>query len=265
MVLTRDTVGELDSLLTALERELGAEGRSLSPLPRRSQQSCPSTPPETIPSSPKTHLLPSSSSSSTTTTDPHDSTSEAPLTTTDLCSSQALVNWFSLSKLRQLTDVIFKSGPPTPTRALSTANSHSDGRDTPNRSSHDGAETSGTQTPRNSGSHVPVAKGKLKIKITEARGLRKSRDPYVIAVFQRSELISGPPRPTEPDDHFLPTSGGLGGIPIQRQASDSGRPMSIPMRSRQSSNTSVSDYNTFRNRPHRIPSANPKWDAEAIL
>lgn len=63
----------------------------------------------------------------------------------------------------------------------------------------------------------------------------------------------------------LPVSG-LGGIPIQRQGSDSGRPpMAIPMRSRQSSNTSVTDYNTFRNRNARKSFTNPKWDAEAIL
>ncbi|GJC80071.1 hypothetical protein ColLi_02909 [Colletotrichum liriopes] len=38
--------------------------------------------------------------------------------------------------------------------------------------------------------------------------------------------------------------------------------MSIPMRSRQSSNTSISDYNTFRNRSRRSFTS-PKWDAEA--
>ncbi|KAK5990632.1 Serine/threonine-protein kinase SCH9 [Cladobotryum mycophilum] len=196
----------------------------------------------------------------------HTSTPQAPPTSSEASVSQVPTKWFSLEGLKQLTrGVMFKSGPPTPTRALSTANSHSDGRETPIRTSHDGAEHSGTLTPRNTGAQVPAAKGRLKIKIIEARGLRKSRDPYVVAVFQRSELISGPPRPSEADEHFIPTSGGLGGIPIQRQASDSGRPMAIPMRSRQSSNTSISDYNTFRSRPNRPLSANPKWDAEAIF
>ncbi|KAG8421135.1 Serine/threonine-protein kinase [Metarhizium acridum] len=161
-----------------------------------------------------------------------------------------------------------QSGPPTPTRALSAAHSsQSDGRDTPSRTSHDGAETaSGTQTPRTAGVQPPAQKGKLTIKIVEARGLRKCRDPYVVAVFQRSELISGGPRPIEEEETLSATPSGLGGIPIQRQGSDSGRPpMAIPMRSRQSSNTSIHDYNTFRNRTMRAPSSNPKWDAEAVF
>lgn len=181
--------------------------------------------------------------------------------------------WYSLEGLKGLTrGVIFKSGPPTPTRALSAAHSsQSDGKDTPGRTSNDGADTSGTQTPRTSapaGAQAPTPKGKLTIKIAEARGLRKCRDPYVVVVFQRSELISAGPRHSEEDDSLnAPTSafGGIGGIPIQRQGSDSGRPVAIPMRSRQSSNTSITDYNTFRNRTSRAPSSNPKWDAEAVL
>jgi len=151
---------------------------------------------------------------------------------------------------------------------LSAAHSsQSDGRDTPSRISNDGTETpSGTQTPRTTGAQPPAQKGKLTIKIVEARGLRKCRDPYVVAVFQRSELISGGPRAIEEEETLSATPSGLGGIPIQRQGSDSGRPpMAIPMRSRQSSNTSIHDYNTFRNRTIRVPSSNPKWDAEAVF
>ncbi|KAM0252100.1 hypothetical protein ACHAQJ_007897 [Trichoderma viride] len=174
--------------------------------------------------------------------------------------------WFSLQGLKELTrGFMLKSGPPTPTRALSTANSHSDGRDTPNGSGNDGAETSGTQTPKNSGAEAPTAKGRLTIKIVEARGIRKSRDPYVVAVFQRSELISGGPHAIEEEEHVIGTPSGLGAIPMKRQVSDSGRPMAIPMRSRQSSNTSISDYNTFRNRTSRTLYSSPKWDAEAIF
>lgn len=221
-----------------------------------------STQPETVGAelvSPATSQIPpqsSSSSSSTSKTSPNLSQTSAPS------------KWFSLEGLKELTrGVIFKSGPPTPTRALSAAHSHSDGRDTPGRTSNDGAESgSGTQTPRTAGVQPPAQKGKLTIKIAEARGLRKCRDPYVVAVFQRSELISGGPRPVEEEETLSATPSGLGGIPIQRQGSDSGRPpMAIPMRSRQSSNTSIHDYNTFRNRTLRTPSSNPKWDAEAVL
>lgn len=180
-------------------------------------------------------------------------------------------NWFSLGTLKELTrGVIFKSGPSTPTRALSTATSQADSsKETTSRSSNDGAEQSGTQTPRSgSGAQVPAARGKLTIKIGEARGLRRCKDPYVVAVFQRSELISGGPRPSDDDEALSGTPSAIGSIPIQRQASDSGRPpMAIPMRSRQSSNTSVSDYNSFRNRPNqgRAFYTSPQWDAEAVL
>ncbi|KAG6041618.1 hypothetical protein E4U41_003231 [Claviceps citrina] len=178
--------------------------------------------------------------------------------------------WFSLEGLKELTrGVIFKSGPPTPTRALSAAHSsQSEGRETPGTSSNDGTDTTGgTQTPRTAGVQPPAPKGKLTIKIAEARGLRKCRDAYVVAVFQRSELISGGPRPIEEDEEALSiTPSGLGGIPIQRQGSDSGRPpMVIPMRSRQSSNTSIHDYTTFRSRTVRSALTNPKWDAQAVF
>lgn len=161
----------------------------------------------------------------------------------------------------------FKSGPPTPTRALSAARpSGSDGRINSARTSNDGAEVSGTQTPRSTGgAQAPAPKGKMTIKITEARGLRKSRDPYVVVVFQRSELISSGPRNVEGGHSLSVATPGKGGIAIQRQGSDSGRPMAIPMRSRQSSNTSVTDYNTFRNRSPRESFTSPKWDAEAAL
>jgi protein-serine/threonine kinase len=213
--------------------------------------------------SPATSQKPLSSSS------PPSLSSSSRLSATNPPQTSAPSKWFSLEGLKELTrGVIFKSGPPTPTRALSAAHSsQSDGRDTPSRISNDGTETpSGTQTPRTTGAQPPAQKGKLTIKIVEARGLRKCRDPYVVAVFQRSELISGGPRAIEEEETLSATPSGLGGIPIQRQGSDSGRPpMAIPMRSRQSSNTSIHDYNTFRNRTIRVPSSNPKWDAEAVL
>ena len=178
--------------------------------------------------------------------------------------------WYSLEGLKGLTrGVMFKSGQSTPTRALSAAHSsQSDGRDTLGRKSNDGADTSGTQTPRNSatnGAEAPASRGKLTIKIAEGRGLRRCRDPYVVVVFQRSELISAGPRHSEEDDSLNAPTSAFGGIAIQRQGSDSGRPVAIPMRSRQSSNTSITDYNTFRSRTSRPPSSNPKWDAEAVL
>lgn len=178
--------------------------------------------------------------------------------------------WYSFNGLKELTRVIsLKSGNSTPIRTMSAARpSGSDPKESSSgRTSHDGVDASGTHLSRtSSSSQLPAQRGKLTIKVSEARGLRRSRDPYIVVVFQRSELISGGPRHVDDEDDNLgvgtPTSGG---IPIQRSGSDSGRPMAIPMRSRQSSNTSVSDYNTFRNRPGRQSFTSPIWDAEAEL
>ena len=114
------------------------------------------------------------------------------------------------------------------------------------------------------GGTVVAPKGKLTVKINEARGLRKSLDPYVVAVFQRNELVSKGPQSEEGDEDEGNSHSPMGGIPIMRTGSDSGRPMAIPMKSRQSSNTSLSDYRDFKNKGRKM-FTNPKWDSEAVL
>ncbi|EPE08244.1 serine threonine-protein kinase sck1 [Ophiostoma piceae UAMH 11346] len=185
----------------------------------------------------------------------------------------------SADHLRKLTPMSLtkKSGHSTPTRSMSTAHSttatprmsvatpsdnYGAGQATPSGNSRSRA-ASVTPTPQ--GAQAPVPKGRLTIKISEARGLRRTRDPYVVAVFQRSELISSGSRPSEEDNEAIAPGVAIGSIAIQRQASDSGRPMAIPMRSRQSSNTSINDFSSFRNRPGRRSLTSPKWDAEAIF
>lgn len=174
----------------------------------------------------------------------------------------------SVRQLKKLTnDVAQKSGQSTPTRTLSSTKvARNDGTEE-RRTSDESSSAAGTQTPPSSSaaSNLPAVKGKLTIKISEARGLRKCRAPYVVAVFQRSELISGGPRMDEDDDETAISNVAMGGVPIQRQSSDSGRPMAIPMRSRQSSNTSTGEPHSFRNRTQRQSFTNPKWDAEAAL
>ena len=174
-----------------------------------------------------------------------------------------------VEKARKLTGAGEKSGPPTPTRALSTArpSQDDDGASGDGSLSSNGTmmERSGSKTPMPGPGQVPATKGKLTIKIMEGRNLRKSRDPYVVAVFQRSELISGGPHSFLDDDEASLAAAPTSGIPMKRQGSDSGRPpMAIPMRSRQSSNTSITDYATFRNR-NRRSFTKPRWGAEAIL
>lgn len=163
-----------------------------------------------------------------------------------------------------------QSGQSTPNRTLSSTKvARNDGPDE-RRTSDESSSATGTQTPPSSSSaasNLPTVKGKLTIKISEARGLRKCRAPYVVAVFQRSELISSGPRMDESDDETAISNVAMGGVPIQRQSSDSGRPMAIPMRSRQSSNTSTGEPHSFRNRTQtqRQSFTNPKWDAEAAF
>lgn len=176
----------------------------------------------------------------------------------------------SHDSLKKLTDDAsrMKSIPPTP-RALSSTTSKSDGSDpaTEKNGKANGAEHRPTlaviPSTSSGGAPAPSLKGKLTVKIVEARGLRRSKDPYVVAVFQRNELVSAGPRPEQGEEHEKPHIP-IGGIPIMRSGSDSGRPMAIPMKSRQSSNTSLSDYRDFKVKP-RLSMTNPKWDTEAIL
>jgi len=185
----------------------------------------------------------------------------------------------SYDRLKKLTDDVpcTKSIPPTPTRALSNQTAKSDGSGgsehvtaTSTTNGQNGKTNTSEATPATtstglSGAPVAAPKGKLTVKITEARGLRKSRDPYVVAVFQRNELVSKGPLPEDRDENEDVTSSPMmGGIPIMRSGSDSGRPMAIPMKSRQSSNTSLSDYRDFKAKGRRS-FTNPKWDTEAVL
>ncbi|OTB02505.1 hypothetical protein M426DRAFT_62066 [Hypoxylon sp. CI-4A] len=210
--------------------------------------------------------IPSDHTSATTPSSPSDT--QPPAGEASSFSSQSA----SIDRLKKLTDVgSKKSGPSTPDRTLSATRSSHNSSHTEERSlsktSGDGSDAGGRHTPvstSSGGAAAPPQRGKLTIKILEARGLRKSRDPYVVAVFQRSELISHGPRTFEDEDEAPAPPPAMGGIPIQRQGSDPGRAMAIPMRSRQSSNTSISDYNSFRNRP-RKSFTSPKWDAEAVF
>lgn len=171
-----------------------------------------------------------------------------------------------VEKTRKLTGAGEKSGPPTPTRTLSTArpSQDDDGASGDGSLSSNGTRSS-SKAPVPGPGQVPATKGKLTIKIIEGRNLRRSRDPYVVAVFQRSELISGAAHSYADDEDASVAPLPTGGIPMKRQGSDSGRPpMAIPMRSRQSSNTSITDHATFRSR-NRRSFTKPRWGAEAVL
>ncbi|KAH8589752.1 serine/threonine protein kinase, AGC family [Bisporella sp. PMI_857] len=114
---------------------------------------------------------------------------------------------------------------------------------------------------------ILAPKGLLNIKIVEARGLRKCREPYIVAVFQKNELVSkvGYEDGTGEDGRESP----IAGIPIGRSGSDNGRsPFAMTLRSRQSSNGSVAslgDYRTVKLGAVNKLMTRPKWDIEAVF
>ncbi|EXJ82909.1 AGC/AKT protein kinase [Capronia epimyces CBS 606.96] len=105
-------------------------------------------------------------------------------------------------------------------------------------------------------------RGKLSIKIAEGRNLKPSFDPYVICQFEWNEYVSkGPKHDTmdiDDDDRKGPVAA-LQSIPIRRTDSDMGKPMAIPMRSRQSSSNGAAE-----DRP-LTKVTDPQWDHEATF
>lgn len=103
---------------------------------------------------------------------------------------------------------------------------------------------------------VTPQKGKLSVAISEGRNLRPSVDPYVVCQFQWAEYISDGPRSESPPNSRSP-------LAMQRTDSETGKPMAIPMRSRQSSNNGTSSDPRENGSLKEV--SNPKWEHEAIL
>jgi serine/threonine protein kinase len=101
---------------------------------------------------------------------------------------------------------------------------------------------------------VGPPKGKLAVTISEGRGLRPSVDPYVVCQFQWAEYISDGPRHDE--------AKGRPAMHMKRTESEIGRPMAIPMKSRQSSN---SGHSSDPREGSMEEVVNPQWEHEAIL
>lgn len=146
---------------------------------------------------------------------------------------------------------------------------------TPRTQSQEGSVTSASPTAPQRTSHarsgsvntsVRPPRGRLSVSISEGRNLRPSVDPYVVCQFQWSEYISAGPINGEPNrlqgNGAAKQNGPLGGIAIRRTGSDMGRPMAIPMKSRQSSNTSITDSRDLK--PGNMVT-NPKWEHDAVL
>lgn len=150
---------------------------------------------------------------------------------------------------------------PTSTPLAGTASKNSkrdlNGQSTTDRANATGASGSG-------GAPVGSPKGKLSVKVMQAKGLRPSRDPYVVCVFEWNESISKGPRSDASDATPTrdPSKSGLSSGPIKRAISEMGRAVAIPMKSRQNSTNSVSESREGKDGKLVI---NPNWDHEATL
>lgn len=201
--------------------------------------------------------------------------------TRHLSSVSALSSLTSFLELTKLTNVAalsrIKNTPPLTPRALSNDGIEITKGLPPSTSTQsEDIPNSTLQIDKNSAfeanaSVVPTAtapvgppKGKLHVKIGKARGLRPSHDPYVVCVFEWTQSIAREPKQDEiavDKDDGRGSEDFLGAVPIKRSGSDMGRSMAIPMKSRQSSTTSLSDHKNFQSGRQLV---NPRWDHEAI-
>lgn len=201
-----------------------------------------------------------------------------------LSSTSALSSLASFLELTRLTNGVAalpraKNTPPLTPRALSNDGIESPKKlppsvlspqleDTVNRISHPNRSNNVTPTvsvPPNATAPVGPPKGKLSVKIVEARGLRPSHDPYVVCVFEWNESIARGPRREEAISDKDEGGGKeelFSGVPIKRLGNDLGKSMAIPMKSRQSSTTSLSDQKNFKSGRQLT---NPRWEHEAVL
>lgn len=176
-----------------------------------------------------------------------------------------------LKKLKKLTEGVtssspLQSTPPQTPRALSQENHIS----SPNPSIPGVPQLDNNSTTPEAVAAAPNAaavkppKGKLSVTILQGRGLRPSYDPYVVCQCQWNEYISKGPRNDSEDGSRQGRRGReiSGGATIRRTGGDKGRPMAIPMRSRQSSHTSMSP--SRESRQNQLVT-DPDWNHEATL
>lgn len=122
--------------------------------------------------------------------------------------------------------------------------------------------TSGKDSGRNTPAPVGPPKGKLIVEIQEARNILSSKYPYVVCTFESNEFISRGPK----QDGNTENGRGNGHAVAEQEPSNLGRRVAIPMKSRQSSNTSLADaQNGGSGKSGSTGITNPNWGHEAVL
>ena len=205
----------------------------------------------------------SNPSSSRSSSIPSISSSDAP-------GKSALSSLTSHLEVTRLTDHAAsprqKNTPPLTPRALSNDGSES-ARQTPPSTDQGNEKYSANEAcaAPTSRSSPPVAppKGKLSVTIAGARGLRPSCNPYAVCAFEEIESIATgySQRDAETNPKARSRDQPAGGVSIKASNGETGRSMAIPMKSRQSSTTSLKDQKEFKN--DRI--TDPIWNHEALL
>ena len=184
----------------------------------------------------------------------------------DVPGRSALSSLTSHLELTRLTDDAVsprkKSTPPLTPRALSNDGSESARRTPPLNDNPHSSAAAAASTPRSS-PPVGPPKGKLFVIISGARGLRPSFNPYAVCAFEEIESIATGYRQGDPESspEARIRDQSAGGVPIRGPNAEMGRSMAIPMKSRQSSTTSLKDQKDFKN--GRI--TDPIWNHEAVL
>lgn len=101
-------------------------------------------------------------------------------------------------------------------------------------------------------------RGKLDVKIAEGRNIKPAFDPYVVVTFEYNEYIS---KGSKHDKMDVDSEGAGQSANMRRTDSDMGRPMAIPMRSRQSSTNGATDETGLA--LNKV--TDPQWDHDAML
>jgi len=158
-----------------------------------------------------------------------------------------------------------KNTPPLTPRALSHDGQPADPRSSRSNvsapTSDDGAPSGQTAPSTRQNESLPTGapRGKLAVRIAEGRGLRPSVEPYCVCVFEWNEFVSQGPRHDRMDVDNADKKHPPSSVPIRRTDSDTGKPMAVPMRSRQSS-TNGQDGDRSMDKV-----TDPHWDHEATL
>ena len=159
-----------------------------------------------------------------------------------------------------------KNTPPLTPRALSNDGSDTTKNDfSPNGRQNSKHTQSESSDQANSRPAPPIAppKGKLYVKISSARGLKPSVSPYAVCSFEWIESIAYGSQQDEKDvNQALKDKESEGGVAVRKPGSDTGRTMAIPMKSRQSSNTSTSEQKIVKGGRQVTE---PRWDHDAVL